>query len=138
MNPRPRCSDVAVRVARRVRILGELEQAFEIHASSKSILGGGSKTGEWDFFAAIYTLDKSDYLDEQTWIILRENGGVTYGAYRGAHDGSLDWRVAHFMFPFFSVTPLGLDLTHGGLLERLPGRRGWWIFERAGVGRQLR
>ena len=33
--------------------------------------------------------------------------GVTYGAYRDAEDGRVDWRVAHFMFPFFSITPLG-------------------------------
>ena len=33
--------------------------------------------------------------------------GVTYGAYRDAEDGRRDWRVAHFLFPFFSITPLG-------------------------------
>ena len=31
--------------------------------------------------------------------------GMMYGAYRPADPGSTYWRIAHFMFPFWSITP---------------------------------
>jgi phthalate 4,5-dioxygenase oxygenase subunit len=34
--------------------------------------------------------------------------GVTYGAYRSAEPDSYYWRVAHFLFPFYTMTPVGV------------------------------
>ena len=34
--------------------------------------------------------------------------GVTYGAYRSAEADSYYWRVAHFLFPFWSMVPTGV------------------------------
>jgi phenylpropionate dioxygenase-like ring-hydroxylating dioxygenase large terminal subunit len=34
--------------------------------------------------------------------------GVMYGAYRPAHPGHRYWRIANFMFPFFTQTPEGI------------------------------
>ena len=31
--------------------------------------------------------------------------GVSYGAYRTAEEDTLYWRVAHFLFPFYTMTP---------------------------------
>jgi phthalate 4,5-dioxygenase oxygenase subunit len=34
--------------------------------------------------------------------------GVSYGAYRSADDDSYYWRIAHFLFPFYTMTPVGV------------------------------
>ncbi|HLF77294.1 MAG TPA: Rieske 2Fe-2S domain-containing protein [Dehalococcoidia bacterium] len=34
--------------------------------------------------------------------------GCTYGAYRPAEEDTVYWRVAHFMFPFYTLIPTGL------------------------------
>jgi phthalate 4,5-dioxygenase len=34
--------------------------------------------------------------------------GTMYGAYRPATDGQFYWRVAHFLFPFYTMPPVGL------------------------------
>ena len=33
--------------------------------------------------------------------------GTSYGAYRQAAEGKLNWRVAHFLFPFWTLAPTG-------------------------------
>jgi hypothetical protein len=33
--------------------------------------------------------------------------GVSYGAYREAEEDSYYWRIAHFLFPFYTMTPTG-------------------------------
>jgi hypothetical protein len=33
--------------------------------------------------------------------------GATYAAYRPADDGGVYWRIAHFMFPFYTLIPTG-------------------------------
>jgi len=35
-------------------------------------------------------------------------GGTMYGAYRPAGEGQRYWRVAHFLFPFYTLIPTGL------------------------------
>lgn len=34
--------------------------------------------------------------------------GVTYGAYRPAEEDSYYWRIAHFLFPFYTMIPTGV------------------------------
>ena len=34
--------------------------------------------------------------------------GVSYGAYRAAEEDTYYWRIAHFMFPFYTMTPTGV------------------------------
>lgn len=47
--------------------------------------------------------------------------GVSYGAYRSAGDtGDLYWRVAHFMFPFYSMVPVGLLGASSSFVARVP------------------
>ena len=38
--------------------------------------------------------------------------GVMYGAYRPADPGNLYWRIAHFIMPFWSITPAGVFDQH--------------------------
>jgi hypothetical protein len=33
--------------------------------------------------------------------------GVTYAAYRSAEEDTYYWRIAHFLFPFYTMTPTG-------------------------------
>ena len=33
--------------------------------------------------------------------------GVSYGAYRSAEEDTYYWRIAHFLFPFYTMTPTG-------------------------------
>jgi hypothetical protein len=47
--------------------------------------------------------------------------GASYGAYRPA--GSPDeeyWRIAHFLFPFYTMVPVGLLGTSSGFTARVP------------------
>jgi phthalate 4,5-dioxygenase oxygenase subunit len=34
--------------------------------------------------------------------------GVSYGAYRSAEEDTYYWRIAHFLFPFYTMTPTGV------------------------------
>jgi phenylpropionate dioxygenase-like ring-hydroxylating dioxygenase large terminal subunit len=34
--------------------------------------------------------------------------GVSYGAYRDAEEDTYYWRIAHFLFPFYTMTPTGV------------------------------
>ena len=40
--------------------------------------------------------------------VLDIDGGVTYGTYRPAKPGSTYWRVAHFLFPFYTMVAAGV------------------------------
>jgi len=44
--------------------------------------------------------------------------GMMYGAYRAGAPGTHYWRVAHFLFPFWTMAP-------GGSIEHLVWARGW-------------
>jgi phthalate 4,5-dioxygenase oxygenase subunit len=47
------------------------------------------------------------------YTLLDTDYGAMYGAYRPAESGSLYWRIAHFLFPFYAMVPpgvLGLDV----------------------------
>ena len=47
-----------------------------------------------------------------------------YGAYRPAEDGSIYWRIAHFLFPFYTMIPTGvLGLEVRGARLGADGRR---------------
>jgi phthalate 4,5-dioxygenase len=37
--------------------------------------------------------------------VAQSDWGVMYGAYRPNDDGQMSWRIAHFMFPFWTQTP---------------------------------
>jgi phthalate 4,5-dioxygenase len=40
--------------------------------------------------------------------VIDTEGGVTYGTYRPAEPGSTYWRVAHFLFPFYTMVAAGV------------------------------
>ena len=40
--------------------------------------------------------------------VLDIDGGVTYGTYRPADQGNTYWRVAHFLFPFYTMVAAGV------------------------------
>ena len=46
--------------------------------------------------------------------------GTTYAAYRPADPGQTYWRVANFLFPFWTQTPAGAFPTHLGTHARVP------------------
>ena len=39
--------------------------------------------------------------------LVDEEYGVSYGAYREAEPDTYYWRIAHFLFPFYTMTPVG-------------------------------
>jgi hypothetical protein len=39
--------------------------------------------------------------------VIDEEYGVTYGAFRSAEEDTYYWRIAHFLFPFYTMTPTG-------------------------------
>jgi hypothetical protein len=39
--------------------------------------------------------------------VMDADHGTTYAAYRPADDGGVYWRIAHFMFPFYTLVPTG-------------------------------
>jgi phthalate 4,5-dioxygenase oxygenase subunit len=82
-------------------------QALEgdIDTSHVEFLHGGTRTVE-DYapddprrFGAIHR-DPEYAVTETEW-------GVMYGAHRPAEPGDVYWRVAHFLFPFWTMTPAG-------------------------------
>ena len=40
--------------------------------------------------------------------VLETDYGTMYGAYKPAGEGQLYWRIAHFLMPFYSMTPTGV------------------------------
>ncbi|HEU0167584.1 MAG TPA: Rieske 2Fe-2S domain-containing protein, partial [Chloroflexota bacterium] len=52
--------------------------------------------------------------------VLDTDYGAMYGAYRAATEGQEYWRVAHFLFPFFTMAPGGLLGTSKGVIARVP------------------
>ena len=40
--------------------------------------------------------------------VMETDFGTSYGAYRPAEDGTYYWRIAHCLFPFFSMIPTGV------------------------------
>jgi phthalate 4,5-dioxygenase len=42
------------------------------------------------------------------FVTIETDSGVTYGVYRAAEEDSYYWRVAHFLFPFYSMVPTGV------------------------------
>jgi phenylpropionate dioxygenase-like ring-hydroxylating dioxygenase large terminal subunit len=53
------------------------------------------------------------HVDDAPW-------GTTYAAYRPADPGQTYWRVANFLFPFWSQTPAGAFPTHVGARAWVP------------------
>jgi phenylpropionate dioxygenase-like ring-hydroxylating dioxygenase large terminal subunit len=42
------------------------------------------------------------------FVTIETDYGVSYGAYRAAETDSYYWRIAHFLFPFYSMVPTGV------------------------------
>ena len=87
-------------------------QALEgdIDTSHVDFLHGGTRTVE-DFaaddprrFGAIHR--------NPEYAVAETDWGVMYGAHRPAGPGDVYWRVAHFLFPFWTMTPAGTFNTY--------------------------
>jgi phenylpropionate dioxygenase-like ring-hydroxylating dioxygenase large terminal subunit len=59
-----------------------------------------AKPGTFQYFQLKHRAPKYSVLDTDY--------GVTYGAYRPADNGRLYWRIAHFLFPCFTMIPTGV------------------------------
>ncbi len=46
--------------------------------------------------------------------------GTSYGAYRTDHDGQVSWRIANFLFPFWTQAPNADFATHVGIRAWVP------------------
>ena len=60
--------------------------------------------------------------------------GTSYGAYRPAEDDSYYWRIAHFLFPFYTMIPTGVM---GAEVRSAPGCR-WTTTTRCGLSSSRR
>jgi nitrite reductase/ring-hydroxylating ferredoxin subunit len=52
--------------------------------------------------------------------VIDTEGGVAYGAYRPAAPGELYWRIAQWLFPFYTMAPPGVLGLRGGNFCRIP------------------
>jgi hypothetical protein len=52
--------------------------------------------------------------------VIDTEGGVAYGAYRPAGPGELYWRIAQWIFPFYTMAPPGVLGLKGGNFARVP------------------
>jgi nitrite reductase/ring-hydroxylating ferredoxin subunit len=52
--------------------------------------------------------------------VIDTEGGVAYGAYRPAGPGELYWRIAQWIFPFYTMAPPGVLGVRGGNFCRVP------------------
>jgi phenylpropionate dioxygenase-like ring-hydroxylating dioxygenase large terminal subunit len=52
--------------------------------------------------------------------VLDTDYGAMYGAYRDAGEGQEYWRIAHFLFPFYTMAPGGLLGLGRGVIVRVP------------------
>lgn len=52
--------------------------------------------------------------------VIDTEGGVAYGAYRPAGPGELYWRIAQWIFPFYTMAPPGVLGIGGGNFARVP------------------
>ena len=59
-----------------------------------------AKPGTFQYFQLKHRQPKYSVLDTDY--------GATYGAYRPAEPGTLYWRIAHFLFPCFTMIPTGV------------------------------
>jgi phenylpropionate dioxygenase-like ring-hydroxylating dioxygenase large terminal subunit len=55
--------------------------------------------GTFDYYALRY--------QDPKYVIETTEFGTSYGAYRPAEPGSYYWRIAHFLFPFYTMIPTG-------------------------------
>jgi nitrite reductase/ring-hydroxylating ferredoxin subunit len=67
-------------------------------------LGGNkiedAKPGSFDYYTIVDKAPRYDVVDTEF--------GTSYGAYRPAEVDTYYWRVAHFLFPFYTMIPTGL------------------------------
>src|SRR5215210_3030488 len=95
---------VAIAVQRECNYVQALEG--DIDTSHFSFLHFGhaqpehAKPGTFQYFQLKHRDPKYSVLDTDY--------GATYGAYRPADDGKLYWRIAHFLFPCFTMIPTGV------------------------------
>src|ERR1051325_1658720 len=52
--------------------------------------------------------------------VIDTEAGVAYGAYRPAGPGELYWRIAQWLFPFYTMAPPGVLCLRGGNFCRVP------------------
>jgi phenylpropionate dioxygenase-like ring-hydroxylating dioxygenase large terminal subunit len=61
---------------------------------------GDTKPGSFDYYNVVDRAPRYEVADTPF--------GTSYGAYRPAHDDQHYWRIAHFLFPFYTMIPTGI------------------------------
>lgn len=61
---------------------------------------GDTKPGSFDYYNVTDRAPKYEVVDTEF--------GTSYGAYRPAEDDTYYWRIAHFLFPFYTMIPTGV------------------------------
>jgi len=110
-----------------IRTLG----AYQMEANWLQTLEGDIDTSHFGFLHAGHL--SSDVAPEGSFLrhmladrapryrVVDTEFGTSYGAYRPAgNDAEYYWRIAHFMFPFYTMTPIGLLGATKTFVARVP------------------
>jgi phthalate 4,5-dioxygenase len=79
---------------------GDIETAHVGFLHQGAIAADSVPEGSWAKYALSDRAPRFKVLDI--------DGGVTYGTYRPAEPGNTYWRVAHFLFPFYTMVAAGV------------------------------
>jgi phthalate 4,5-dioxygenase oxygenase subunit len=80
-------------------IEGDLDTAHLGFLHLGSVRPEDTTPGSYDYYTVKDRAPRYEVMDAEH--------GTTYAAYRPADDGGVYWRIAHFMFPFYTLVPTG-------------------------------
>ena len=88
----------------RLMLLGEKLIAFR---DSRGSVGVMDQLAGRRIFDAKAPDKRGDFIRQPEYEVTETPCGTAYGAYHPTEDGGNYWRVAHFLFPFWTLSPTG-------------------------------
>jgi phthalate 4,5-dioxygenase oxygenase subunit len=79
---------------------GDIDTSHLAYLHLGSVRPEDAKPGSFDFYTVNDRAPKYQVLDTEF--------GTSYGAYRPAEEDTYYWRLAHFLFPFYTMIPTGV------------------------------
>jgi phenylpropionate dioxygenase-like ring-hydroxylating dioxygenase large terminal subunit len=79
---------------------GDIDTSHLAYLHLGAIQPGDTTPGTFDYYTVADRAPQYDVIDTEF--------GTSYGAYRPAEADSYYWRVAHFLFPFYTMIPTGV------------------------------
>ena len=79
---------------------GDIDHAHVAFMHLGTVLPEDVEAGSFDYYTVRDRQPRYKVMDTE--------GGTSYGAYRPANDDQYYWRMAHFLFPFYTFIPTGI------------------------------